>query len=100
VIWKRGGGGHDAVQSTLKIGTYRVTGHAGDLRLRVLVDNAVLDVEAADLDKRAGRRASVGNELGDDGDLLGGVDSLARPKEGGIAHAVRVKIAPVLVTHP
>jgi hypothetical protein len=58
----------------------------GGERLGVANDVAVLDVDAADLAELAGR---VGQELGDDGDLLVGVDSElgARAVEGLVALA-------------
>lgn len=66
---------------------------AGDIRLRVSKDLAVLDVEALDV----GEGAAGLDELGDDGDLLGGVDGELRALavEGGVAHTVAVEVTAV-----
>lgn len=75
-------------------GIARVT---GDGRLGVGNHLAVLDVEPLDLGQLA-----VGSldELGHDGELLGGVDRHPRPVEGAVALAVRVEVAPVRVAGP
>ena len=50
--------------------------HSGDVDLGVLEDDTVLDVDAADLLECARGGTGGGQELGDDGHLLGGVDLL------------------------
>lgn len=69
-----------------------VASDASNLGLRVLNDLAVLDIEALDLTEIASR---VLEELGDDGELLGGIDGLALTVEGGVTHAVRVEVATI-----
>jgi hypothetical protein len=70
-----------------------VTGDALDSRVGVLEDGAALDVEALDL-----RELGAGaDELGDNGHLLGAVQSHARAVEVTDTHAVAVEIATVLV---
>jgi len=60
------------------------------------LDNlAVLDVEATDLGKGAARGSGIGDELGDNRELLGGVNGEALAVEGGVAHTVRVEITAV-----
>jgi hypothetical protein len=50
----------------------------------------VLDVEALDLGECAIVGAIVGDELGDDGERLAGVEDLALAEEGLVAHAPAV----------
>jgi len=52
--------------------------HSGDVDLGVLEDDTVLDVDAADLLECARGSTSGGQELSDNGHLLGGVDFLGR----------------------
>ena len=66
--------------------------HALDGGLGVLDDLPVLDVDAPDLGEVAIRGAVGGDELGDNGDRLGGVDNHVRAVETGVAHAVRVEV--------
>lgn len=75
-----------------------VTRHTGDLGLAVGDGLAALHVEALDLGQGAGGGAVVGDELGDDGEGLGGVEGHASAVKGGVAHAVRVEVAAALVT--
>lgn len=72
-------------------------GDSGDVGLRVLVDDTIHDVLAADLRESTGGGAIRGDELSDDGNLGVSVDGLAGAIEGGVAHAVGVEIASVLV---
>ena len=62
-------------------------------------NDAVLDIEALDALERTGGGVISCDELSDDGDLLGGVHLLARAEEGGVAHAVRVEVASILVAN-
>ena len=62
-------------------------------------NDAVLDVEALDALERTGGGVISGNELSNNGDLLGGVHLLARAEEGGVSHAVGVKVASILVAN-
>ena len=71
--------------------------HAGDVRLRVGDDPAVLDVETADLGERARGLVVVRQELRHDRELLAGVDGEAGAEEGLVAHAPRVEVAAILV---
>ena len=73
--------------------------HAGDVGLRVLDDFAALDVDTADFAERAARGVVAGQELSDNGHLLGAVDGLSFAPEGLVTHAVRVEIASILVAH-
>lgn len=70
-----------------------VAGDALDERLRVLNDDAVLDVEALDL----GKTTIALDELGDDSDDLGGVNGELRAGtvERGVALAVAVEVAAI-----
>jgi len=61
--------------------------------------DAILDVETADLIEVTRGSSGVGKELGNDGNLLGGIDGLARAVEVLDSHAVRVKVASVLVAN-
>jgi len=72
-----------------------VGGHSGNVDLGVLNDLAVLDVDAADLLEGSRGGTGVGEELSDDGELLGGVDGLSGAVEGRITHAVRVEVAAI-----
>jgi hypothetical protein len=72
--------------------------NAIDLGLGVGDGLAALDVDALDGGEGAGLGAVGGDELGDDGDDLGGVDGPADTEEGGVAHAVAVEVTSVLVT--
>ena len=69
-----------------------VAADSGDIALGVGDHLAVLDVESLDLGEVA---AAVGEELGDDGELGGGVDGHARAVEGGVALAVAVEVASI-----
>lgn len=73
--------------------------NAWDVGNRVGENDAVLDVEALDALESAGGRVISGDELGNNGDLLGGVHLLARAEEGGVAHAIGVEVASVLVAN-
>lgn len=64
---------------------------------RVLDDFAVLDVEAADLNKVASGGVVGGDELGNDGERRVGVDGEAGAVEAGVAQAVGVEVAAILV---
>ena len=75
----------------------RAACQAGECGFRVLVHEAVLDPEAADLDEVAGGLAVRGDELGDDGELPAGVDGLAGSVETLVAQPVRVGVAAALV---
>jgi hypothetical protein len=72
-----------------------VRSQARDGAERVVVDDAVLDVLAADLDKVATGGAVRRDELRDRGDRLGGVDGETRagPEERLVPHAPRVEVA-------
>jgi hypothetical protein len=72
-----------------------VRSQARDGAERVVVDDAVLDILAADLDKVAAGGAVRRDELRDRGDRLGGVDGETRagPEERLVAHAPRVEVA-------
>ena len=72
----------------------RDTGNGGD---GVLDDLAVLNVDAADLSEVTGLGAVGSEELGNDGDGLGGVDGETGAEEGLVAHAEGVEVASVLV---
>lgn len=74
-----------------------VARHAGDLGLAVGDGLAALDVEALDLGQGTGGGAVVGDELGDNGKRLGGVEGQAGAVKGLVAHAVRVEVAAALV---
>lgn len=74
-----------------------VARNTGDLGLAVGNSLATLDVEALDLGEGTGGGAVVGDELGDDGEGLGGVEGQTGTVEGGVAHAVRVEVAAALV---
>jgi hypothetical protein len=92
-----GGEGRSVTEDALLLGAEvfgdGVTSNALDSRVGVLKDSAALDVEALDL-REAGARA---DELGDNGHLLGAVQSHARAVEVTDTHAVAVEIATVLV---
>jgi hypothetical protein len=77
----------------------RVSGNSSNLGLRVGNDLAVLDVETSDLRETA---VAALVELGDDGNLLGGVDVEvgSRAVEGLVALAVGVEIATVGIASP
>lgn len=72
-----------------------VAGDAGDGGLRVRDDNAVLDVESFDLGKGAAGGAVGGDELGDNGEDLAGVDGKTSTVEVGVAHSVGVEITSI-----
>lgn len=73
--------------------------NAWDVGDGVSENDAVLDVEALDALERAGGGVISGDELSNNGDLLGGVHLLAWAEEGGVAHAVGVEVASVLVAN-
>ena len=70
---------------------------SGDGDLGVLDDFAVLDVETTDLGEVTGAGPVRGNELGDDGEFLAGVDGLAFTEEGLVTHTEGVEVASVFV---
>lgn len=57
---------------------------------------AYLSIETLDVSESS---RAVGDELGDNGDLLGGIDGLSRAVEGGVAHTVGVEVTSVVVTN-
>jgi len=69
--------------------------HSRNVGLGVLNDLAILNVDATDLGETSGGRAAVGDELGDDGELLRGVDSEALAVEGFVALAEGVEVATI-----
>ena len=71
--------------------------NAIDLALRVGNGHTVLDVDALDGGEGARLSAVGGDELGDDGDHLGGVHGPADTEEVGVAHAVAVEITSILI---
>lgn len=73
--------------------------HARDADLGVLDDLAILNVETTDLGETAAGGVVAGDELGDNGELLGGVDGHTGTVEGLITHAERVEIATVGITN-
>lgn len=74
-----------------------VAGDAGDGGLRVRNDDTVLNIESLDLGKGAGGGAVGGDELGDDSEDLGGVNSETSTVEVSVAHSVGVEIASISV---
>lgn len=82
--------------STESIGD-RVSSGTSNVGKRVGIDDAILLVFPADLDKVAICSAVPGDELRDDGELSVGVDGLALAVERDVAHAVTVEITTVLV---
>lgn len=68
-----------------------------DLALRVGNCHTILDIDTLDGGEGTGLAAVGSDELGDDGDNLGGVHGPANTEEVGVAHAVAVEIASVLV---
>lgn len=70
---------------------------ARDVYGRILNDDAVLDIDTANFDKRPCCCTVRGNELGHDGEGFARVDSEARAEEGLVTHAPRVIIAAVFV---
>lgn len=62
---------------------------------RVGNHDAVLNVEALDFRQVASVGAVIGDELGDNGEGLAGVDGEALAVEGGVALAVRVEVASI-----
>lgn len=56
-----------------------------------------MDVEALDIDEGTGCSTSVGDELGDNGHWLGGVNGLAWAIEVEVTHAVRVNITSISI---
>ena len=72
--------------------------HSRNVRLGILDDTAVLDVNTADLNKITSGLVVVGEELRDNSYLLRGVDSHALSEECLITHTERVEVAAVLVT--
>lgn len=72
-----------------------VSSDTWDGGLRVWNDNTVLDVVTLDLVQVTVGSSIVSQELGDNGERLGGVDSHARAVEGGVTHTVRVEITSI-----
>lgn len=66
-------------------------------RRRILDNDTILDVYATNLLEVATRSARVSNELGDDGERLGGINSLARAVETVCALPIGVETAPIAV---
>jgi hypothetical protein len=75
-----------------------VTRDTGDSGLRVGKGLAILNVEALDFAQGTGGCTILGDELGDDGEWLGGVDCLTSTVEGLVAHSVGVEITSVGIT--
>ena len=80
-------------------GIERVACQPREFGIRILVHHAVLDPEAADLDEVTLSRVVRGEKLGDNGDFLARVDSLARSEETLVAHPPRVEVAATLITN-
>ncbi len=76
-----------------------VVGEAGESGVGVRVDDAVLDVETADLGKLSAGGAIVSDELRDDGELGARVDCLSGAIEVGVTLAEGVEVAAVLVAN-
>jgi len=76
-----------------------IGGHSGDVDLGVLDDLAVLDVDTADFLESSSVGSVGGQELGDDGHLLGGIEDETGAIERGVTHAVRVEVASILVAN-
>lgn len=74
-----------------------VTADTSDVGSGLLEDLATLDVNTADLLKVAGVSAVGGDELGDNGERLLGIDRLARAVERLVAHAEGVEVATIPV---
>ena len=68
-------------------------GDARNVGCGVLDHLAILHIEAADFDEFTGGSAVRCDELGDDGEFGGGVNSLFGAKEGCVAKAVGVEVA-------
>jgi hypothetical protein len=71
--------------------------HSGDVDLGVLNDDAILNIDTADFFKSAGIGTVCGDKLGNDSDLLSGIDDLSGSIEAGVTHTVRVEVATILV---
>lgn len=82
------------VGHTERIGERVSTGGGG----RVLDELAILDIEAADFHKITRRRATVGNELSNNSELLRSIDSEAGAVVGVVALGVWVKTAATSIT--
>ena len=67
--------------------------------MRVGDDNIILDVESSDFTESAGGCAVSSDELGDDGEGLGGVDGFASSVEVESTHTVGVEIASISITN-
>ena len=77
----------------------RVDGvNSGDGNLGVLDDLTVLDVETTDLGKRSVGGVVGGDELSNNGELLGGVDGHAGAEESLVSHTPGVEVTSGLVT--
>lgn len=97
---ERAGVTEDGLLLGAEVGGDRVgSSDTGDVALGVLNDNAVLDIQAADLGEGTGGSVVGGDELSDNGDLLGGIDGLAGAIEVGVAHTVGVEITTIFVAH-
>ena len=79
-------------------GSNIVSCYSSDIRLGVGVNNAVLDVKSFDRAQSAGGSSVRGDELSDDGEQLGGINSHSLAKEGRVAHAVGVEVTPISIT--
>ena len=74
----------------------RTAWQASETGLWIVVDFAVLDPEAADLNEVTVGLVVLGDKLGDNGDILGRVDGLVRSVEVAL-QPPRVNVATVLV---
>ena len=70
-------------------------GDTGLVSVGVLVRDSVLDVESLDLGESAGGGSVGGDELGHNGERLGGIEDHAGTVEGLVSHTVGVEITSI-----
>ena len=70
----------------------------GDIRVGVLDNFAILDVDAADGTQGTSVSAISSNELRDNSEGLGAVNDLGGSVEAGVAQTVRIEVASIWIT--
>lgn len=83
--------------SGTKVRVNNISGDSGDLGGRLRDDHAILNVVAFDLRERTGRCTVGSDELGHNGEWLGGVNGQAGAIEVSDAKSVRVEVTSVRV---
>lgn len=76
----------------------RVSRDTRDIGVWLFKDNIALNVETLDLGESSGFGSVISDELGNNAELLGGVNGLSTSVESGVTHTVWVEITSIGIT--